>query len=497
MTFWERFYSFFSNNFRFFRKKEIPALELTEEIEQDSFLPEKQEDDCKKEILEKRNLTTILYVLEQEIKSFKYDFEKEYEGFFLRIENLRQRYDCILNESNKKLTFEVNPEDNLELSFTISKLEKDIRRFIDKEVRFKILSKRFQTLIVKLNTLYNSSILYPNQSEKVMSQSEGAIKKEFELVEEFKENEYIFLDKQLKEDVVILISYADYELFKIVLRNSERTPNEVLSNLALAKQFDKFDYIFAFSSFFKDELANLSELLDCIDNKNYRNIFENQINELCKRVTINADLSEILMSRQFWDEVFELESSLINFLKNKNSCNKINPEIRIIDWLNIDISKNEVLTSAKTNTYLTLTKIYSKTFDDRIFLLIKLFENINDEISYKAIYYILLLFGCIEIVQNNSNNLNIYLKKYEDKYSYSNSELEKKKNLLLNSRETYSYVEAITLDENFENFINILKKLNIDFCFENNKIYINSFYFQGLDNVFSNENYCYLNKTNL
>lgn len=491
MTFLKKIYSFFNNISSVFRKKKIPALELTEETEPQSLALEEIKEEDLKISLEKRNLTTKLYILEQEIEIFKNDFKLEYEGFLKRIENLRQIYDSILVQSKENLTFEVNPEENIKLSYEITKLDKEIRMFIDKDVSFEILSKRFQNLIVKLNILYNSSISYPNETEKAMAQVEVAIKKEFELVAEFKDNDYIFSDIQNRENFVTLISYVDYELFKIILRNSKNIPNEVVSNLALAKEFDKFDYILAFSTFLKDELSNLSELLDLLTDKSYRNFFETQINNLFKGISINQACKENFMSRELWDEVFELESSLIKFLKNQNSSYKTSSEIKILDRFNIEVSKSEVLTSAKANAYLTLTKVYSKTLDDKIFLLIKFFENVNEEITYKEIYYLLLLFESIEIVQNNSKTLNNYLDKYISKYSYTKNDMEKKKSMLINSNKTYQYIKAIVLDEEFEKFVNILKQLNIDFRFKDNTIYINSFYFQGLNSVFLNQNCCY------
>lgn len=491
MTFLKKIYSFFNNISSVFRKKKIPALELIEETELQSLALEEIKEDDLKISLEKRNLTIKLYILEQEIEIFKNDFKLEYEGFLKRIENLRQIYDSILVQSKENLTFEVNPEENIKLSYEITKLDKEIRMFIDKDVSFEILSKRFQNLIVKLNILYNSSISYPNETEKAMAQVEVAIKKEFELVAEFKDNDYIFSDIQNRENFVTLISYVDYELFKIILRNSKNIPNEVVSNLALAKEFDKFDYILAFSTFLKDELSNLSELLDLLTDKSYRNFFQTQINNLFKGISINQACKENFMSRELWDEVFELESSLIKFFKNQNSSYKTSSEIKILDRFNIEVSKSEVLTSAKANAYLTLTKVYSKTLDDKIFLLIKFFENVNEEITYKEIYYLLLLFESIEIVQNNSKTLNNYLDKYISKYSYTKNDMEKKKSMLINSNKTYQYIKAIVLDEEFEKFVNILKQLNIDFRFKDNTIYINSFYFQGLNSVFLNQNCCY------
>ena len=496
MTFLEKIYSFFNNISSFFRKQEKSALELTESeaIETSSpssLLFEEIEEDDSKISLEKRNLTTKLYILEQEIEMLKNDFQAEYDDFLKRIESLRQMYDSILAESKETLTFEVNPEANSNLSYEITKLEREIRNFIDKEVSFEILSKRFQNLIVKLNILYNSSISYPKEKEKAISQARVATEKQFELVEEFMKNDYIISDKQLKERFVTLISYADYELFKIILRNSKSIPNEVVSNLVLAKKFVKFDYILAFTAFLKDELSDLKELLDLFSDKCYRSFFESQINNLFNRISMEQAFKEIFMSREYWEDVFELESSFINFLKNQNSGNKTKPEVKILDRLDIKISKSDVLTTAKTNAYLTLTKVYTKTFDDKIFLLIKMFENVCEEISYKEIYYLLLLFECIEIVQNNSKTLNKYLKKYISQYSYTDSDMEKKKNMLIHSKETHLFVKAIVLDEDCEKYIAILKKLNIDFCFKDNVIYINSFYFQGLNRIFSDEESCY------
>ena len=55
---------------------------------------------------------------------------------------------------SSELTFEINPEIDFEYSGRIVKLEKEIEKFIETEVKFDILSKRLQRLITKLNILH-------------------------------------------------------------------------------------------------------------------------------------------------------------------------------------------------------------------------------------------------------------------------------------------------------------------------------------------------------
>ncbi len=77
---------------------------------------------------------------------------------------------------------------------------------------------------------------------------------EKEIVSQFKASDYILNDKQLKERIINLLAYVNYERFKTSIRNSKELPNDIVKKLIIVEQFDKFDYITSFKAFFKEEI---------------------------------------------------------------------------------------------------------------------------------------------------------------------------------------------------------------------------------------------------
>lgn len=436
--------------------------------------------------LAKRTLMTKLYGLEQEIEVFKNDFPNKYSYFLDEIEKLRESYNSSLEEIREQMTFEIDPELNGKMNWDISQLDKEIKKFIDCEVKFSILSKKLQMLITKLNILYNVSISYPSERSKVIPQVARAIVSEGEIVQEFKCCDYILADNQLKERIVTLVSYVDYEIFKTVLRNSSSYPQYVLEHLVLFSQFKDFDYVSPFKAFIEDELSDLGELLDLIGNDEYQKSFDKKITTLFNKITYAKDMKVQLLDLDFWGKVFELESSLLEFLKGCTVVEKDKIKVKIIDRMSIQVNEREVITLPKTNAHLALTSVFSATHDDRILLLIKLIKNVSDEITYKEIYFLLLLFDAIGIIQNVPNELSKHMEKYIEKYPYHSKTIEKRKMYVIKSQSEKQYVFAFALEGEPDKTIKTLESLNIDFKVENGNIYINSFYFNGLENIFTN-----------
>lgn len=434
--------------------------------------------------LARRTLTTKLYMIEQKIELFKHDFPNEYSQFLGEIEELRKAYDSNLEGVKQQLTFEIDPEFNGKMLWEIEKLDKTIQKFIESDVKFSILSKRLQMLIVKLNILYNVSISHPNEADKVISQVNRALVAEMEIAQDFKDCDHILSDSRLRDRLVTLISYADYEIFKTILRNSNFSPEQIVENLVLLTKFKEFDYMSAFKAFVEDELSDLDELLYSISDVEYRKTFEKKVRDLLKETAYVTDVKAIIFDVDFWNDVFEAESSILEFLKISNVKDKTEIKVKLISRMNIDVKESEVLTLAKTNAYLALTSVYSATRDERILLLIKLFKNVSDEVSYKGIYFLLLLFDAMSVIQSTPNSLSRHMEKYVAKYPYDNTTIKKKKLQVLNSSNKKQYVTAFPLDDDEKKVIAILKDLNIDFKVENGNVCINSFYFNGLENVF-------------
>lgn len=436
--------------------------------------------------LARRTLTTKLYMIEQEIEVFKKDFPAEYNYFLSTIENLRATYESKLEDSKNKMTFEIDPEINGRLNWDIEELERAIKKFIEEKVKFNIFSKRLQFLVTKLNILYNVSIRHSNEHEKVMSQVDRAFDIESEMVEELKNNTYIMQNARLRDRIITLISYVDYHIFKIALRNSDITPEEIIQKLVLFSRFKNFDYFTTFKAFIEDELSDLDEMLPWINDEECRKIFDRKISNLLNEASTFINEEMLLVNENFWIKFFELETSLIEMLNYSNKKDGKKFKVKLISRMEIDVEEKEVLTLPKTNAYLAFVSIFSTTHDDRIWLLIKLIKSLSDEITYKEIYLLILLFDAIELIQRTPNSLKNYIEKYSRRYQYSRESIINKKECVLKSQAEKEYTKLFPVDEDAENIIETLQNLKIDFEVTEDSININSFYFNGLEKMFSN-----------
>lgn len=466
---------------------QVSEARLENELEKENVKTKKEDSEiekCKQINLSKRTLLNKLYLIEQKVDLFKEDFPNEYNYFFGEIEKLRNFYKSSLEKEDKTLTLQVDPEFNGELIWKIEELDSKITLFIEKNIKFEIFSQKLQKLIVKLNILYNVSISHSNEKEKVIAQTKKALEVEMELVQELKNCVHIFSDRYLKERITTLISYTDYHIFKIVLRNSKYSIQEILAHLVIINQFKGFDYISAFNAFMQDEISDLNELLDLVSNPNYHKEFDKNIKYIKNQIFCDKDMQSCVLDEGIWREIFKIESNLIGFLKNQKVDNEDKIKVRIIDRMKIRVREDDVITSPKTNAYLALIEIFSITHDDRIWILIKLWENISKNITYKEIYFLLLLFDVTDVIKNTSNILYRQLEKYFVKYPYDRATINRKKIYVINSNVQKKYVKMLSLIEQREKIVSILKNLNMDFKIENDGIYINTFYFKGLKEVF-------------
>ena len=466
---------------------QVSEARLENELEKEIVKTEKEvsETEKYKQInLSKRILLNKLYLIEQKVDLFKEDFPNEYNYFFGEIEKLRNFYKLSLEEEDKTLTLKVDPEFNGELIWKIEELDSKITLFIERNIKFEIFSQKLQKLIVKLNILYNVSISHSNEKEKVIAQTKKALEVEMEFVQELKNCVHIFSDRYLKERIITLISYTDYHIFKIILRNSKYSIQEILAHLVIINQFKGFDYISAFNGFMQDEISDLNELLDLISNPNYHKEFDKNIKYIKNQIFCDKEIQSCVLDEGIWREIFKIESNLIEFLKNQKVDNEDKIKVKIIDRIKIRVREDDVITSPKTNAYLALIEIFSITHDDRIWILIKLWENISKNITYKEIYFLLLLFDVTDVIKNTSNILYRQLEKYFVKYPYDKATINRKKIYVMNSNVQKKYVKILSLIEQRDKIISILKNLNMDFKIENDGIYINTFYFKGLKEVF-------------
>ena len=482
-------YNFFNSISAYFQRKlieqEVKALPEKTEVLEEEAQEETTEIVVDKVSLAQRTLVTKLYGIEQEMEVFKYEFPNQYSYYLEKIENLRDTYNSTLEEIKSQMTFEIDPELDSRMHGDINRLGREVKNFIETEVRFHIISKKLETLIVKINILYNASIKYPNERDKAISQILRALASELEIAQEFKESHYVLENSQYRERIVTLLSYADYLNFKTSLRNSTISSENMVEKLVLIELFQDFDYIDAFKAFLEDEMSDLGDLLQLINEEQYRKIFEKEISALLKEITYATDKKAILLDEDFWRRVFELESSLLEFLKGNFGENDT-ISVKIIDRMKIHVNKSETTTLPKTNAHVALTSVYSSTRDERVWLLIKLFKKVSNKVTYKEIYFLLQLFDVLGVIQSTTNSLSKHMDKYIKKYPYDSKTILKKKMYVLNSTSEKQYVIAFALDEDSNRVVDALTSLNFDFKIAEGNIYINSFYFNGLGNVFSN-----------
>jgi len=488
LNFLKRLFNFI---FRFSERKTAENEYLIEEKEPTTLIKEFEnestfDDDDEKINISRRTLLTRLYMAEQQISIIQNEFPQEYTDFINTIELLREDYNETLQESMKELAFEIDPEDSGMKLGKVLKLERDINKFLEKEFKFSILSKRMKKLIKAMNIMYNVSIfnIEPYEREKILSKLTRALKIEEELIYEFKQSDYILKDRGLKEKMIELISYLDYEMFKIAMRSSqEQKPiNELIEKLAILREFRGFEYEKAFKAYIQKEVLNLTNnLIPLIEDTHYQEKQNRRVAELLQRL-IYVENNDILLENLFWNDYLDLETNLLMILK-LNGISKEICKVQLI--INIDIDEDEVLNYPKDTTMSELINIFSKTHDEKILLVIKVLENISKDITYKEIYFLLLLFDVIEIIQTTPNAIIKNIGKYIEEYPYGHNKIEKKKNTFMKqSSNKGEYIYLLSLDDyDKQSIIEVLKKLNMDMKVEKNNVLINSFYFQGLDNV--------------
>ena len=483
MNFFEKIYNFFKNIFSApddeHSENELSVQQLEEMANQISDITNSKE----KINASRRTWLNKLYTLEQTITIFEESFPSEYETFLERIEKLRQDYTNALQSLSSELTFEINPEIDFEYSGKIVKLEKEIQKFIETEVKLDIISKRLHRLIIKLNILYNVSIFHSDsdEKEKVKSQINRAFESEKRILNELKNCYYILSDQQFKESLLNLISYTDYQIFKTTIRISHEAPDDIAKNLVSVTEFEGFNYVGAFENFIKEEISDLSELLPMIGDE-YRKIFSKKFKRFLADLTYSEPKESKIFDFAFWESFFENESSLIQMLQS-NGVDKDTAKVKHIKKMNISVDESDVIVFPKTNAYLSLTTLFAKTNDKKILLLLKTLKNISKEVTYKEIYFLLQLFDVDELIMNEPNELFKHVEQYFSKYPYTDTAINLKKEQVKNSY-SKEYFMVFTLNEYEDDIITVLEDLSMDFQVTGNMVFMNSFYFNGLENVF-------------
>lgn len=489
MSFLEKFFNFLGSIFHF---KIVPYVETIPQLPppKEDVLSGGEEGEAI-EVTEykmyagRRTLLTNLYNLEQEITVFETSFPKEYADFFKKIEDLREEYNRKLNNlKGEGLTLDVHPEKDYNMIVGVATLEEEVKKFIEKDVKFEVISKKLQRLIVKLNVVYNVSIFYnkKKEKEKLCKQLDRAARLLEDISEEFKQCRYVARDVPLRERIVSLISYADYQIFKAKVRILRMPIDGFAKELVTVKSFAEYDTVTAFVAFIKDEISDLAELLPLISNSSYKETFKKMSSALLVDITYSTDKEAKICETEFWNKFFDFETTLLATLRS-NGVEKEKASVRLIIRMDIDVNSDEVMTMPLTTACLSLNTIFSATQDYRILVLLKFIKSVSKDITYKEIYFLILLFDALELVMSSDNSLLKHIEKYIRNYPYSEKELLEKKKGVRFSNTQKEYLFAFELDYYASGILKTLDLLDIDYFIKDNKVFINAIYFKNLVNV--------------
>lgn len=451
--------------------------EIEERAEETINLVEKEEKSSKEVNVSRRTVLTRLYVLEQKMFVFNEIFPEEYRKFMERIEILRDLYNQSIDENKKELTFQINPEFDERMLGNTIKLEREVDKFLNKQVKFEITSERMKQLIVKLGILYNVSIKHSKEEDRknACDRLKTAKEKAKSLFEEIIGNEYILKDEQMLERFVNLLAYAEYLIIKTYVRAAYMLPSDFTNIM------NNFNYKEAYKTFFVEDVKQLEELISKIPETEIKNTLNKERERLVQEVTFKDDVFE---REDEFRKIFDIEDTILNVL---DLSGEENVKLKLLKNMDISINEKELIESPIVNSKIALTQIFSKTHSQNILIVLKFLEGLSEDIRYKDIYFILIIFDVLEIVNSIPNALKDEIEKYCQKYPYSEAKInEKKKYAFSISSKEYLYAFSVEDEEEKEEAKKMLESLNLDFEMEQKKILLSSFYFEKLERILNN-----------
>lgn len=485
-----------------FKKKEEtqPEEEITglEEIPVEEL--EKMADEAKAEIkdsleqdqivITNRSMLAKLNSLTQLIKTFSTIFPFEYKSFSDRIEKLKLEYRNTLEEYIRsvranEITFEIDPDDDSKKRVAVVQLANEINAFIENDFKYQLIFQKLEKFCYKLNALYNTSIRYSKIEDKksVLLQLERGEAVFEELLAEAKEFLLSANDKIKQLSLIDYLSYADYMVFQCKLRNDAVDPERMLSSSNILREFKEIDIREIFRGFILDELESLVLMIEKIKGKAYYYTFLSQIERL------KSSIDEAF-EKDYWSEFLRLEDEIISIMLFLQ-IPKENVEISIPTRVACQIEEKEIFQSVQDQVCLALASLAYKTQDLVVSILLEIISQIPD-ISYKEVYFLLILFNAYELIYSNQAKMTgkaflKHIREQHQKYGsiYSRDVIEEKKSLVLNSSNSKKrYIKMIQVEEQgISEVERLLHKLKLDYVVTKNEVYLNSFYFSGMESI--------------
>lgn len=425
--------------------------------------------------LSELNNSTILniYSIEQMLNIIKDDFKPEYDEYMKEVERLRNRYNELLEESKNKLTFIVDPNIDSILLGDVLRLEESVKEFIDIKYKVETFIKSLETFIVRLNILYNITIKYDSNEDK--QKHFEKLQKIYELQEEM-HNELAEYEALLKKEKKYLkaceyVSYIEYTILKLEFRiDDDMVDLDEISD----------ESVNIYKDYILDEISDLKELVESTTTLAIKQAYSYNLSRIINTIVNTDNISKLIKNNEIWISFLENETNTLEVLRlEKIDENLI--KVKVLDRLEVRAKEEDFLISPATLSRIELCAIYAKHKDDKLLFTIKFLECLNDKVTYKELYFIFVLFDIYQYIKNEDKKLARILAKYEKKYSYPKKDLDLKKELVKETTQK-EYYELFNLNENTK-LLNTLDKLNIDYKVDEDKIYINSFYFKSLENI--------------
>lgn len=494
---------------RLFKRKEEPKPEETtgleeipvEELEKMADEAEKAEikDSLEQDqiVITNRSMLAKLNSLTQLIKTFSTVFPLEYKSFSDRIEKLKKEYrntleDYIRSIRANEITFEIDPDDDSKKRVAVVQLANEINAFIENDFKYHLIFQRLEKFCYKLNALYNTSIRYSRAEDKrsVLLQLERAEAVLEDLLAEAKEFLFSASDKIKQLSLIDYLSYADYMMFQCKMRNDAVDPEMALSSSNVLREFKEIDIREIFRGFILDELENLVLMIQKIKGKAYYHTFFFQIERLKSSM-------EEAFEKDYWNDLLGLEDEIVSIMLFLQ-IPKDDVQIAIPNRVACQIEEKEIFQSVQDQVCLALASLAYKTQDLVVSILLDIISQIPN-ISYKEVYFLFILFNAYELIYSNQAKMTgkAFLKQIREQHQkygsiYSRDVIEEKKSGVLNSTIKKRYIKMFQAEEQeISEVERLLHRLKLDYVVTQNEVYLNSFYFSGMENILAAFNKSY------
>lgn len=438
----------------------------------------------------KKDILKRLEYLEEYIKSFYTLFPDEYDRFSKIIRTQKEEYNKELTEytyalENNELTFSIDPEYEVKKLMAVTNLEHEINGFVEKEVVYKHYETILKEFVQKINLLYKVVREDKNVTqEKIISQADNAIKKIEIIVLEVKEKSFFESDNRKKNNILEYIVYSNYIVFKLYLRGKKATNfYDFRDKVTIDDIFIDFDK--NVTKFILQELVSIEDFLSssALKSDSFLNLTLKDAGNLKNMFLKNG--VELVRDDDFFKNMLRLENTVLEVARiNGIAFELFLPENLKKEELN---SIEDLIFPLKDYTIsllqrMILARDYSALFFKEILSSCK-------KITYVELYLVAKIFNLdrklVELSKDEYSNISEHFAEIEKVFqNYSDEIIENKKKKVFKSKRVFSYIYLLDVTNyDLELIKETLCNLKIDYKIHEDKLYINSIYFEGLKNI--------------